>query len=645
MAQAGKCFFWVATAALAVFAAFGAPGAGAEDETAETAHAECTFFSPAGEKFRLALPGRRQEGDAGRLTDLVAARLGVKVMSAGPSGPRNAPAELTIDRHIFQALEDAGVAPAAPATDLEFARRVTLDLTGRIPAVDRLLAFLKDGSPNKREKLVDELLASDEWVDRWTMFLGDLLKNTDRINSQGVVRYPEGRNAFYRWIRAAVAANRPWNRIASDIIAAKGKNSWEDGEAAINWLVGGIVSGGPQQDIWDQQAANVAETFLGLGHMNCVLCHDGRGHLDSLSLWGKSATRYSAWGMAAFFSRTTQSRTPAAAGQSQPYYWAVNDNLAANAANYRLNTSTGNRPARRAIGSVTEVKPVYPFSGNGPTAGENYRDALAREVTADFQFARAMVNRIWKEFFVIGLVEPVDQFDPARLDPDRPPPEPWKLQPSNPRLLNALAQDFIDSGYDLKQLMRQIVTSRAYQLSSRYPGSWNPAWDKLYARKLVRRLWAEEIHDAVAQASNVFPSYRIADGWTVRWAMQLPEPRNLPGGAATAFLDSFLRGNREDQERRLEGSPSQALSLMNDSFVVTRTRAQGSGASASLLARYINGDDDQLIQGLFLTVLSRFPTEEESRLAASMLKSGNRTQQAENLLWALFNKVDFIFNY
>lgn len=645
MVLAGKRFIFVTAAALAVFAGFWAANARAEDETGETPHAECTFFAPAGEKFRLALPGRRQEGDAGRLTDLVTARLGVKTMSAGAPIARNAAAESTIDRLLFQAMEEAGVTPAGPATDAEFARRVTLDLTGRIPTVERLLAFLNDGSPNKREKLVDELLASDEWVDRWTMFLGDLLKNTERINSQGVVRYPEGRNAFYRWIRASVAANHPWNRIASDIIAAKGKNSWDDGEAAINWLVGGIVSGGPQQDIWDQQAANVAETFLGIGHMNCVLCHDGRGHLDSLSLWGKSATRYSAWGLAAFFSRTTQSRTPAVAGQSQPYYWAVNDNLAANAANYRLNTTTGNRPARRAIGTVTEAKPVYPFTGNSPKPGENYRDALAREVTSDFQFARAMVNRIWKEFFVIGLVEPVDQFDPARLDPDNPPPEPWKLQPSHPRLLNALAQDFIDGGYDLKKLMRQIVTSRAYQLSSRYPGTWNPAWDKLYARKLVRRLWAEEIHDAIVQASNIYPSYRIADGWTVRWAMQLPEPRNLPGGTTTAFLDSFLRGNREDQERRLEGSPSQALSLMNDSFVMTRTRAQGSGASASLLARYINGTDDQLIQGLFLTALSRYPTEEEKRHAASLLKSGNRTQQAENLLWSLFNKVDFIFNY
>ena len=619
--------------------------ASAQESIEPVAHPECTYFAPEGEKYRVALPGRKRDSEAGRLTELVVSRLGAKTMSAGSAPRLAAAAESTIDRYIFQTLEEAGVTPAPPATDQEFARRVTLDLTGRIPTVERLLAFLADTSPNKREKLVDELLASEEWVDRWTMFMGDLLKNTDRINAQNVIRYPEGRNAFYRWIRAAVAANQPWNKMASAVIAAKGKNSWDDGEAAINWLVGGIVQGGPQQDVWDQQAANVAETFLGLGHMNCVLCHDGRGHLDSLSLWGKTATRYSAWGLAAFFSRTTQSRTPATPGQSQPYYWAVTDNMAANAADYRLNTTTGNRPARRAIGSVTQVKPVYPFSGNEPKPGENYRDALAREVTSDFQFARAMVNRLWKEFFVLGLVEPVDQFDPARLDPDNPPPAPWKLQPSHPRLLNALAQDFIDGGYDIKKLMRQIVTSRAYQLSSRYPGEWNPAWEKLYARKLVRRLWAEEIHDAVVQASGIYPSYRITDGWTVNWAMQLPEPRNLPGGAATNFLNSFLRGNREDEERRAEGSPSQVLYLMNDSFVVSRTKAQGSGASASLLARYLNGPDDQLIQRLFLTVLSRYPTEEESRYAASMLKSGNRTQQAENLLWSLFNKVDFIFNY
>ncbi len=145
--------------------------------------------------------------------------------------------------------------------------------------------------------------------------------------------------------------------------------------------------------------------------------------------------------------------------------------------------------------------------------------------------------------------------------------------------------------------MRQMANSQAYQLSSRYSGEWNPAWEKLYARKLVRRLWAEEIHDSIAMASNILPTYNInmPSGWTVRYAMQLPEPRGLPGGAAGVFLDSFLRGNREDDDRRSEGSPSQALSLMNDSFVMSRTKSSGSGATASLLAKYLNTNDETLV--------------------------------------------------
>ncbi len=113
------------------------------------------------------------------------------------------------------------------------------------------------------------------------------------------------------------------------------------------------MQGGPAQDIYDQQAANVAETFLGMAHMNCIMCHNGRGHLDLLSLWGKSATRTSAWNLAAFYSHTTQTRTPSVAGQTQPYYWAVRDNMDPRAIDYRLNTTTGNRPARAPIGTVS----------------------------------------------------------------------------------------------------------------------------------------------------------------------------------------------------------------------------------------------------------------------------------------------------
>ena len=129
-----------------------------------------------------------------------------------------------------------------------------------------------------------------------------------------------------------------------------------------------------------------------------------------------------------------------------------------------------------------------------------------------------------------AIVEPANQFDRARLDPDNP-ARALTLQPSNARLLNGLAEDFVKSKFDLKALMRSIVNSQAYQLSSRYdPAKWDVAWEPLYARKLVRRLWAEEVHDAVAQSSTIGATYKIANFGTANWAMQFPEPRGIPGG-------------------------------------------------------------------------------------------------------------------
>jgi hypothetical protein len=385
--------------------------------------------------------------------------------------------------------------------------------------------------------------------------------------------------------------------------------------------------------------------------MNCILCHNGRGHLDSLSLWGTSATRYQAWQFAAFLSHTNTRTNRREVDGLAEIYWSVLDNVPRD---YQLGSTTGNRPARTplatcAAGRPCYVAPQYPFSGKGPAAGENYRAALAREITEDFQFARATVNYIWAEFFVTGIVEPVNQFDLARLDPDHPPPDPWKLQPTNARLLHALASRFIESGYNLKSLMREITNSEAYQMSSRYNGAWNPEWEKLFARKFVRRLWAEEIHDAVVQSSGVLPSYNVAGfsdaGYSsVTWAMKLPDTVNMPGGTVTSFLDGFLRGNRDDNERRGEGSILQALNLMNDPVVATRLQATGANAN-QLLANNLAKPDEELVNALYLGVLSRYPGDDEKAKALATLKSGNRTQSARNLLWTLYNKVDFIFNY
>jgi hypothetical protein len=613
-------------------------------------HADCTYVIASREQAEARSPSHRS-----RLTEDVVRRL--PPVSPTTRG-RNADQQDNrgiVDQYLFADMQASGVTPADRTSDFEFIRRVTLDLTGRIPTVDRLLAFIADTSPNKRAALVDNLVSRPEWIDKWTMYFGDLYRNSS-VTLYGINRSAPGRNAFYQWIKTALTENRPYDQIARGLIAARGDRPYDPQQGAINWLVGGIVSGGPQQDIWDQQAAGVAETFLGMSHMNCILCHNGRGHLDQLSLWGKSALRTDAWGLASFLSHSIE--RPMAVG------WSIEDDTIY-VDDYYVVTTTGNRPARLPAGKLFNIAPVYPFSGRGPQPGENYRAALAREVTSDFQFPRATVNYIWKEFFSRGLVEPANQFDPARLDPDNPPPDPWTLQPSNARLLNALAQEFIDGGFNLKALMSEIVNSDAYQLSARYNGQWNPAWEPLFARKLARRLWAEEIHDAVAQSSNVVPSYTIGNFSAaisppsigsfalptfgrVSSAMQFPETAGTPSDDPTiAFLDTFLRGNRKDQLRESVESAQQALNLMNGDFVLSRIKA---GQPGSLLQpQTLSLSDKDFVEKLFLTVLSRYPTDAEAKSATVYLQSfartGTRAAKAENLLWSLYNKVDFVFNY
>jgi hypothetical protein len=654
----------VGLAILGALALSGVVVIGQEVDTAITgelgvSHSECLLFTPQGGEFRMSL---RDRFAASTRTENVAAKLGgpsQRFVIAGGSrteGFRGTNRAGVIDREIFAAMEKAGVAPAAPSTDLEFIRRVTLDLTGRVPRAARVVAFLGDTNPDKRAALVDELLASPEYVDKWTMFFGDLFKNNSR-NAQ-VVRFAEGRDAFYRWTKDAIATDKPYSQMATELIASSGSNSYEQGE--LNWMVGGFVTGSPRggQDIFDEQAANVAETFLGISHENCILCHDGRRHLDDLSVWGKQETRYEAWQLAAFFAKSPMTRTPVTPGVNNPYYWSVVDNP--RAPDYPLNTTTGNRPERARVGTITNVTPVYPFTGEKPAANENYRAALARFLTNDPQFSRAIVNYLWKELFGRGIVNPVNQFDLLRMEtatlPSANPNAPAlsTLQPSHPALLDGLAAEFKEDGFRLKALLRKIVLSDAYQLSSRYEGVWKAEYEPLFARKYVRRLWGEEIVDALAQISNIPVPMTLAANVPVAWAMQLPEPLNMPRGGTTAgFLDSFLRGNRDNELRRSDGNISQVLNLMNDPLVFQRARATGTGEGASLARALLNrypqaSGNSALVGEMFLSVLSRGPDAAELSTSLTRLGTltGNARQQAvEDLLWSLFNKVDFLYNY
>ena len=624
-------------------------------------HADCSYFGKDRAAFSEAgLNARgRQRFALSTLTESVMREMGSasgpEVSNFVPGGSRTygqqatGSSASTIDSNIYGVLKAQNIQPAVKSNDYEFIRRVTLDLTGKVPQVARVKAFIADSSADKRAKYVDELLVSDAWVDKWTQYFGDQFKNTERVTFNGLVRYANGREAFYDYIKSALVTKKPYDQIARELISAEGGNSWDQGE--LNWILAGRVINGPAQDTYDQMASNVAETFLGMSQLNCVMCHNGRGHLDTLSLWGKSATRMDAWGMSAFFAPTNMALVrPDPTVNNSPYYWNV---TSTRGRTYALNTTTGNRPSRAPVGTLNAVVPKYPFGGAAavPASTLNLRQAAAAAVTSDFQFARASVNYMWKEFFSRGLVDPVKMFDPARLDPDNPPPAPWTLQPSNAKLLKELAQDFVNSGYDLKALQRQIVNSDTYQMSSRYDGVWNPSWEPLHARKLVRRLWAEEIIDAVAQTSGLPTSYTFGVDSTdpkkvlrVDWAMQLPSP-NLRSGDIAGLMDSFFRGDRDENDRRPDGSDLQALSMMNSTFVTNRTKSAATGQSISLVRQNITLSDDELINTLFLTVLSRLPNDAERTSSTVALKSGNRITAAENLTWALYNKVDFLINY
>ncbi|MCX6629052.1 MAG: DUF1549 domain-containing protein [Candidatus Solibacter sp.] len=637
------------------------------------AEPDCPFFGPERERFFTdAL--RRTSGmpPVRRLsasTDAVGKMLGFV-----PGGSRTynfdqAHAAGSIDSYIFADFQANGIAPAPKTTDWEFVRRVTLDLTGRVPTADRVLAFVADTASDKykRAKLIEELIAKPEWIDKWTMYFGDLYQNTSNRPSTSLNRFASGRNAFNRWIRDSLTSGKPYNQMATELIAASTDNTYNDGPA--NYLVGSVVTNGPTQDIMDQMAATTFETFLGMTHVNCLLCHNGRGHLDSVNLWATRTTRYQAWQLASHMSRTSTVRTPVDPSNTNIYYWSLLNNQRNFTTDYTLNTTTGNRPARVAPNGCKAgqpcytVSPQYVFNGASPQPGEDYRVALARSITGDVQFARATVNYLWAYFFGRGIVDPPNTFDPARLDPDNPPPDPWTLQPSNARLLNALAQHFIDSNFNLKALMREIVNSDTYQLSSRYPGQWNAAWEPYFARKYVRRLWGEEIIDGVAQSSGSFPCATVTSGacsvpgytvtgWTdlnmgrPSYAMQFPDVVNTEG-TTNVFLDSFIRGNRDDQPRGSDGSILQALNLMNASLIENKLALTGATASPLLVASVALSNTDA-VNKLFLTILSRYPSATEMSTALGSLPAASgtaRNNAIQDLAWSLYNKVDFVFNY
>lgn len=604
----------------------------------------------------------RHRASISTVTETFSDRLGKSAESALRDA-HDVPRQNLIDDILFGKMEADGVLSAPLSTDEEFVRRIHIDLTGRIPSADVVTAFVSNKDPQKRDKLADQIIASPEFVDKWTLFYGDLFRNTS--NATNVRRNVGGREAFYNYIKNSLASNKSYAQMASEMITAKG-DSFVNGP--LNFLIGGRVPSGPQQDTYDGQSVLTATTFLGLGSMDCLYCHDGAGHLNAVNLWGSKATRADAYGMAAFFARMFQNSPT----QFSPYNVSEQTR-----GEYGLDTNYGNRQSRTPINGKFIVEPKYMFSGGGVNPGEDRRQALARHLTADPQFARAAVNYIWEELMVEALVSPSNNFDLARLDPAAQLPDGWKLQPSNPELLQALGAEFSKNNFNLRAIIGLIVKSSAYQLSSSYPGQWRVDLVPYYARKFIRRLKAEELHDSIIMATNL-PSvslvrepgkttdsqivgYRLMDDdrkklRDVRWAVQLPEPQEPRlNSDARAFLDSFLRGDRDVKQRLGEHSILQSLNMMNDEFVFNRTRqideifgVPGFPNTPSTVRRLLADttlSNEQIITQLYLNTLSRSPSQAEKDKLIPYFTSLGKRAATEQIQWALLNKVDFLFNY
>jgi hypothetical protein len=552
-----------------------------------------------------------------------------------------------IDDQIFSAMVAAGVQSAPISGDEEFFRRINLDLTGRIPAASDILAFEADTTPNKRAILIDNLLASSAFTDKWAMWLGDILENN--ASAVAINRNVNGRNAFYQYIFSAIQSSKPFTEMAYEIVTATG-NTYNSPSAA-GFVINGFAPGGPSQDTYDMTLVKTAQAFLGLYHYDCLLCHNGRGHLDALSLWGSQQTRAQAQQMAAFFARvnrptyTFPTGTPTAQQQADFYYqsWIVSDNYTST---YGLPTNYGNRPNRALIGTSNTAAPSYRTGDTPNTAA--WRAEFATLMVNDPLFSINFANRIWKAMFNLGQVDTVDTLDPARLDPNNPPAAPWGFQAFNPALLGQLADVFVRSNYDLRGVLRFIANSSAYQLSSEYPGTWDPTTAGLFARHYPRRLMGEEVHDAIVQSTGVFAKY-TPRGFSspVIWAMQMPDTSEPPNtNNANTFMNYFLRGNRDNVARSTDPTILQSGALMNDSFVTTKfhmTQSPTLQAVAKLTTPAAQ------VQQLYLTFLGRMPSDAENTTAVGYLSAPTTTATKnaalEDLAWSLINKLEFVFSY
>lgn len=502
--------------------------------------------------------------------------------------------QTVVDEHTHRKWQQLGLVPSELCTDEQFIRRASIDITGTLPTPAEVTAFVNDKDPKKRDKLVDALLDRTEYSYYFANKWADIL-HVKRRQQAGAA---EGTFGFHNWIREAIASDKSYDEFARDILTATGDETRNPPTVWYKELQN------PEQFVDD-----TAQVFLGL-RLACAQCHH-----HPYEKWSQDDY----WGIAAYFGRLGRKNIPVAGGfQNQPRQLLAIYTSSSGSV-------TNKRTAKPAIMKPLEGKPVELEPGDDPR--QHFVSWLSNPNNPFF--ARAVSNRYWAHFFGRGIVDPLDDMrvtNPA----------------SNPELLDALAKDLVDHKYSLKHLVGTICKSRTYQLSA-IPNEFNKQDKQTYARYYPKRMGAEVLFDAVCQVTDSPTAFGglPQDKYAPKRAIMLPDE-----SYTSYFLDVFGRPQRISAcecERVSEANLAQALHLLNSDEI--QGKLNRGGGRADMLAKDPRPDGEK-VDELFLWAFAHKPTPSQLNAALAHIAQHSKDKKIayENILWALINTKEFVFN-
>jgi hypothetical protein len=504
-----------------------------------------------------------------------------------------------IDYAIFAKLARLRMNPSELCSDEAFVRRAYLDLLGMAPPAQSARAFVLDQSSTKRARLIDELLERSEFAEFWALKWCDLLRAEERLLDR------KGIELFHQWVRKSISEHKPLDQFAREIITARGstyKNPAGNFYRATRTAM--------------ERGEAAAQLFLGT-RVQCAQCHNhpfDRWTQDDYYDWQRVFARV---GYKVLENRRRDTVDGHEFKGEQIVYVAASGDV--------KNPRTGSPAKPRFLGE----------RGDCDTSNEDELTALAKWVTSPNNpfFAKAQANRIWYHLFGRGIVEPLDDFRASN-------------PPSHPELLEALASDLVNHGFDLRQLVRVIMNSRTYQLSST-PNETNASDDANFSHSLVRRLSAEQLLDSQSEVLGV-PAHLVGYPLGTR-AAQLAgalaeRKRDEHKSEVDQFLASFGKPPRllpTECERACEPTMGQAFQMMNGP-VLNEMLAANENSLGKLLAS--EKSNEQIVTDLYWSALTRAPSGEElAKLAAYLAESKDRRAALEDIAWSLLNSKEFLF--